>query len=236
MKKRNASSEWIYLCGLYFRIMNNDTNIPGFDDFGEEPERPPGPLAHFPAPRHAMPALVLFIIFYLATATYNRYPEGEYLWVSGESVFKNNEYWRLLTSLLTHADLVHLLSNALIFLVFGWMLNAYFGLRVFPVTAVVIGLITNLVTVAVYDPAIRLLGASGMAYGMVSLWLVLYIRHDTDHSVPVRIFRAFGFVLVMLFPTTFDPQISYLSHAVGFGTGLILGFLIIPIVSVRNPG
>jgi rhomboid protease GluP len=217
--------------------MNDEDNeyFPDPDDFKPEPERPPGPLAQFPAPRHAIPALAAFFVFYIATAAYNRYPAGEYLWLSGDAFFGNHEYWRLLTSLFTHADLSHLLGNALIFLVFGWMLRAYFGLIVFPVASIIIGLVTNLLTIAAYDPRIKLLGASGMAYGMVALWLVFYIHHDTDHRVPVRIFRAVGFALVMMFPTTFDPYISYLAHAVGFGTGMITGLLLLPFVSVREP-
>jgi rhomboid protease GluP len=212
----------------------DDQDVPGLEDFGEEP-KPLGPLAYFPSLRHALPALLLFMIFYIATVIYSSYPEGEYLWLSGNALFIRHEYWRLLTSLFTHADLSHLLSNALIFLVFGWMLKAYFGMIAFPVASLLAGIITNLITIAVYEPGIKLLGASGMAYGMVSFWLIFYIRHDTDHAVPIRIFRAIGFSLVMMFPTTFDPQVSYLAHAVGFITGIVLGILLLPIISVHNP-
>jgi membrane associated rhomboid family serine protease len=209
--------------------------VPGPEEFGEEPKRPLGPLAHFPSMRHALPALALFMLFYAATVIYIRYPEGEYLWLSGDSLFNRHEYWRLFTSLITHADLPHLLSNALIFLVFGWMLKAYFGMIAFPAASVLAGAITNLITVALYEPGTRLLGASGMAYAMVSFWLIFYIRHDIDHTVPVRIFRAIGFSLVMMFPTTFDPQVSYLAHAVGFSTGMVMGIMLLPVISVHNP-
>ncbi len=209
--------------------------FPDPEDFKMEPERPPGPLAQFPSLRHSYPALITFFIFYMATAAYNRFSAGEYLWLSGNAIFNRHEYWRLLTSLFTHADLSHLLGNALIFIVFGWMLKAYFGLIVFPVASIVIGLITNLLTIAAYDPRIKLLGASGMAYGMVALWLVFYIHLDVDHRVPIRIFRAVGFALIMMFPTTFDPHVSYLAHAVGFMIGLVTGLLLLPIVSVHEP-
>ncbi len=215
-------------------IDDDNDYYPDPEDFKPEPERPPGPLAQVPSLRNGIPALMAFFVFYIATAVYNRYPAGEYLWLSGDALFEKHEYWRLLTSLVTHADLSHLLGNALIFLIFGWMLRAYFGLIVFPVASFLIGLITNIVTIAAYDPRIKLLGASGMAYGMVALWLVFYIRHDTDHRIPVRIFRAAGFALVMMFPTTFDPHVSYLAHAAGFGIGLVTGLLLLPFVSVHE--
>ena len=212
---------------------NNDDLQP--EDIEEEPVRPKGPLAQFPSLRHAAPAFLLFLIFYIATVIYNRYPQGEYLWLSGESLFVRHQYWRLATSIITHADLIHLISNALIFLVFGWMIKAYFGFIAFPLVSFIIGLATNFLTVFMYEPNIRLIGASGMAYGMVSFWLVLYIKHDTDHTIPVRIIRAVRFAVVMMFPSTFDPHVSYLAHAIGFGIGLVAGILLIPVIPVREP-
>jgi rhomboid protease GluP len=214
---------------------DEDDFYPSPEDFKEEPERPKGPLARFPSPRHALPALGFFFLFYLFTAIYTGYPQGEYLWLSGSALFSRHEYWRLVTSLFTHADLLHIISNALIFLAFGWMLKAYFGLIAFPVLSFAIGLATNFITIALYDPDLKLIGASGMAYGMVSLWLVLYIRHDIDHSVPVRIMRAVGFALAMMFPSTFDPQVSYLAHATGFGMGFLSGILFLPLIRLREP-
>jgi membrane associated rhomboid family serine protease len=214
---------------------DDDDYYPSPEDFNEKPERPKGPLSQFPSPRHALPALFLFFIFYISTVIYTGYPQGEYLWLSGDALFSRHEYWRLATSLFTHADLLHIISNALIFLAFGWMLKAYFGFIAFPGLTLIIGLATNLITIALYDPGIQLIGASGMAYGMVSLWLVLYIQHDTDHSVPVRIMRSVGFALAMMFPTTFDPHVSYLAHATGFGMGLVVGILLLPVIRLRDP-
>jgi len=175
------------------------------------------------------------MLFYAATVIYGGYPEREYLWISGNSIFKDREYWRLVTALFTHSDFSHLVSNALIFFVFGWMLKAYFGLRAFPFTSIAIGMITNAMTVFFYAPGTKLVGASGMAYGMVSLWLVFYIHNDTYYSLPARIFRAAGFALIMMFPTSFEPQVSYLSHAAGFITGLFAGLILVKFIPVRDP-
>jgi rhomboid protease GluP len=215
--------------------VNDDEYVPDDEDFAVEPERPRGPLSIFPSPVHIIPAIVLFILFYAATAIYGVYPERDYLWISGDSIFMDHEYWRLLTAIFTHSDISHLLSNAPIFLVFGWMLKAYFGLSAFPIASIGIGLITNAITVAVYDPRIHLIGASGMAYGMVSLWLVFYIHNDTYYSLPFRIFRALGFAVIMMFPTTFEPQVSYLSHAIGLVTGMMAGLVLTRFIPVRDP-
>lgn len=80
----------------------------------------------------------------------------------------------------------------------------------------------------------RLVGASGMIYGMAALWLVLYIYHDTDRSMKMRIFRAAGFTLIVLFPETYNPSTSYMAHAAGFTLGIISALLILPFAKVKN--
>ncbi len=77
-----------------------------------------GPLATLPSFKTAGTAVLCFIIFFIATVIFNKYEIGAKLWVSGETVFTGHEYWRLFTALLVHADFIHLLSNAPLFIIF----------------------------------------------------------------------------------------------------------------------
>ncbi len=95
-------------------------------------------------------------------------------------------------------------------------------------------MLSNAATIWVYEPRTHLVGASGMLYGMVALWLVLYVRFETRFSVPMRIFRAIGVSLLLLFPTTFEEQTSYMAHAAGFVIGLGVGFGLANFVTVRD--
>jgi len=158
---------------------------------------------------------------------------AEYLWASRLTVFTEHEYWRLFTSIFTHADIVHLMSNLPFFIFFGLVLYEYFGLLLFPLVPLLTGAFANAFTLYFYPPGVRLIGASGMVYGMVSAWLVLYICHDKDRTVFVRIFRSAGFALIVLFPETYNPSTSYLVHAAGFVTGMIFALLLLPFVKVR---
>lgn len=207
---------------------------PAPEDFDDGPPSPPGPLSVFPSRRHILPALACFMMFYAMSVVYRIYPYGDLLWVSGSSIFDHYEFWRPVTALFVHSGMGHLLSNAIMFFVFGWVLKAYFGYLAFPVTAFVIGVVSNIITVYLYPPEIRLLGASGMIYGMAALWLVYFIKYD-DHAFPVRVMRAAGFVLVILIPSTIEPQVSYLAHGIGFIAGVIVGFVTLPFVNVRIP-
>ena len=195
--------------------------MPQPEDFRPTSPMPLSPLRQMPAVHHVRPALLMLVFFVLLSALYWREGRGDWLWVSG--------------ALFTHSDLGHLLANAPLFLIFGWFLRAFFGLALFPGVALGIGVASNLVTIATYEPTVRLVGASGMLYGMVALWLVLYIRFDTDQRVLHRWARALAFSLVILFPTTFQPTTSYLAHGVGFGFGLLVGLIVGPWLTVRPP-
>jgi membrane associated rhomboid family serine protease len=102
------------------------------------------------------------------------------------------------------------------------------------VLAFVVGALSNLWTIWLYAPETRLVGASGMLYGMVAMWLVLYVKFAKDYDVPMRIFRAIGVSLVLLFPTTFDDNTSYTAHATGFVVGWVLTLLVAPFLRVHE--
>jgi rhomboid protease GluP len=144
-----------------------------------------------------------------------------HFWVSRELLEQHHAYWRLFTALAAHADWQHLLANAPLFIIFGWLLRSYFGWWFFPVLPVLAGAGANYLTLQWYEPWQRLLGCSGMVYAMVGMWLVLYIRYETRFSLPMRFFRCMGFSFIILMPTTLHPTTSYLAHAFGFLLGLV---------------
>jgi hypothetical protein len=48
---------------------------------------------------------------------------------------------------------------------------------------------------------------------------------ERKHSLGLRLFRALGVALIIFFPTTFLPQVSYRTHALGFALGFIGGLI-----------
>lgn len=193
-----------------------------------------GPLSRRPSFISSYPAILvsIVIIFFSRILTNSSY--SDLIWSSHDTVYIKHEFWRLITAIFTHADSVHLISNLPLLILFGWFLFEYFGFYMFPVMSLLIGILTNMVTLYFYADSTRLLGASGMIYGMVALWLVLYIHRDTDHSLMMRLFRATGFALIMLFPETYNPSTSYLAHASGFVIGIITGLFVLPFTRVRT--
>ena len=180
----------------------------------------------------ALPTLLFAVMFYVASfGVWEGYFPS--LAASGEQVFGRQEYWRLLSALFAHGDFAHFASNLLPFLFFGWILHAYFGKWLFPIASLFIGVVSNALTIFLYPANVGLVGASGMIYGMIGLWLVLYLHFAQEKRLAVRIMRATGFALIMLFPTQYQPEVSYLAHATGFATGVMTGVVVAPFVSPR---
>ena len=144
---------------------------------------------------------------------------------SGEQVFKQEQYWRLFTSIFVHADLRHMLSNSFGIVVLGYLLYGYFGYKAYPCMTLVFGAVITAISLATYNPRIYLLGASGVVYYMAAFWLTLYVCLERRFSVGKRLFRAIGFILIVLIPTSFNPETSYRTHAIGFGVGVIVAAL-----------
>lgn len=211
-----------------------DEYLPSIDDFLPSPPRPPSPMARYPALDSLKPALILLALCFVVSSA--RWSQA---WTSiggteasYETVWIKHQWWRLATALLTHADMGHLLSNTPLFLIFGWYLRDFFGLRIFPGISLIIGIFANALTLLFYPKETSLLGASGMLYGMVALWLVFYVHFETSYTHAQRILRALGVSLLLLFPTTFHSDTSYLCHGLGFLLGSLFGLILKPFVKV----
>lgn len=194
----------------------------------------PGPLSRRPSFSSAIPPMAVSILFIICTYPLNYGSFSDLIWASRETVFSKHEYWRIITAVFTHSNSIHLLSNLPFFIIFGTILYEYFGFLLFPALSLLTGISANIFTLWFYPEKVMLVGASGMVYGMVALWLVLYIFHDTGHTMQARIFRAAGFTLIVLFPETYNPSTSYLAHASGFAFGIIFALAVIPFAGIRN--
>lgn len=146
----------------------------------------------------------------------------ESLAVSQVGLFEQGKWWQSLSALFMHADIVHLISNGWLLVLFGWILKDFGTSFAFPLLALVVGVVTNIATVMTMPAQHQLVGASGMVYGMVAMWIVFYMYYS-ESSLKDKWMGSLAFFLVVMFPDTFNPQVSYAAHAIGFGIGILAG-------------
>ncbi len=164
------------------------------------------------------------------------------LFILNMKSFHNLEFFRFLTAQFLHADFKHLLSNLLMGSIFVFLLSTYFGpLRIILIT-VLTGTAINFLSYfsLISDPyhwfkistdpeviAASLLGFSGAAYFLGSLWMTLYCLTMNRLSLLHRALKFIGVNLIIFFPSeAFDPNTSYRTHLIGFLFGIIIGFAI----------
>lgn len=148
----------------------------------------------------------------------------EWMPASYNDIIQRKEIWKLWSTLFAHGDFGHLISNSLLFVVLGFFLSGYFGLFVFPLLAIFMGGLVNIVVLSQYPGEVNLIGMSGVVYWMGGMWLVLYLLLDEQRSWTQRILRSLGVALAIFMPSSaFDPQVSYGAHLVGFILGALSG-------------
>ena len=140
---------------------------------------------------------------------------------SQHQVVGEQEYWRLLTTTAIHADLTHFLSNTILFAFFTFLLYGYFGFWVFPVAVLALGSLTNYLSLLTYPENTQLIGASGLVYLMAGFWLTSYVLVERSHPLKKRVLVAMGIALLVLVPSSLSPGVSYRTHAIGCGLGVI---------------
>jgi rhomboid protease GluP len=139
---------------------------------------------------------------------------------TSQGVLQEHEYWRLVTSIAVHADLEHFLSNAIFVAAFSYLLFGYFGFWVFPVLGVVMTGLAHYLSLLSYSHAVGLVGASGLVYWMTGFWLSMYLLVNRNLGLGTRVMRVVVVAMVVLLPTTFQENVSYRTHAIGFGLGV----------------
>ena len=150
----------------------------------------------------------------------------KYLAATPNLVFLEGEYWRAWTSALIHADLQHFLSNAYMLGIWGYFSYSHFGYWMYPVAGIFFAGIINLLSLATYHGDVVLVGASGLVYYLGGTWLTLFLLIEKKHSFARRWLKASAVGFFIFFPTKFSPEVSYRTHAIGFGVGIVGAFLI----------
>lgn len=150
---------------------------------------------------------------------------SSYLAVNKNLINQKHEYWRLFTSTFIHGDLDHFLSNSLMLGFLTYFVSSFYGGKYSTFIAFFMSGITNLIVIQFYAGEMYLVGASGVVYYLWGFWLLLYLLIQRQFSFPIRLMRVFGVFLILLIPTNYVPNTSYLAHYTGFILGVFVGLI-----------
>lgn len=175
-------------------------------------------------PERALISTLLVLILLLLGFTW----EMNWMPASRELVFEKNQFWRLWSTLFVHADMAHLLSNLVLFIPFSYFLSGHFGLFFFPFLGFFFGGITNFFVLKTMPPTTFLIGVSGVVHFMGAAWMILafFIDKNDKRESKIRLLLKFmGVTLILFIPDTYKPQVSYISHLIGYSSGIVVGWI-----------
>ncbi len=136
-------------------------------------------------------------------------------------VLEDYEYWRLITSIFIHSDLIHLFSNMFGLFLFGVTVetNKHISKLQYIIIYFTSGIIGNLFTLFLLPMNTISLGASGAIFGLLG---VAFVMIATDYQ-PLIFFALF--YLIFFIVTSFAPGINYWAHLFGLLGGLFFGYI-----------
>ena len=137
-----------------------------------------------------------------------------------QQVFEQHQWWRAWTTLFAHADVAHLFANSFPFFLFAWPLMAHFSLGFFPLAGFAMGGALTLAVRTTTPSTLARVGASGVVHWMGAAWVTLYVILENRQNFKARFASALFLILMLFTPDTYRPEVSYLTHGVGFLSGV----------------
>ena len=145
------------------------------------------------------------------------------------------QYWRLITPIFLHANILHIGLNMLNFLLLGLIVERIFGHLRFVLIYLLAGVISILASF-VYAPQEISVGASGAIFGLVgaySAFMLLHRQAFRYHGITalgwlilvIGINLGLGFVI---------PNVDNYAHVGGLLSGCLLGWFFAPFYRVKS--
>jgi membrane associated rhomboid family serine protease len=148
----------------------------------------------------------------------------------GPNPLMRSEPWRLVTAMLLHGGVFHILMNGLSLLSLGMFVEALFGPAMFWIVFTLTGVVGNLVVVFFSQPGIAI-GASGGIFGLFGALLGWTVRRGGTFGKDLR--RQLLQSLVINAVISVMPGVSMAAHAGGFAAGFVLVWLL-PMMHERS--
>ncbi len=139
--------------------------------------------------------------------------------LNGVKVF-HGEWWRMVTSLFIHLDIMHFFWNAYILCYLCPPLEKKIAASKFLSLYFFAGLLGNILTIFL-KPDVWSAGASGCLYGVIGAYLGLHLRYRPFYA---NLIYSLAFMVVIDFIVALFPamKINMLAHLGGLAAGLLL--------------
>ncbi len=207
---------------------NDDGRLPEYRQMPEEPVQA-APLPYYSMLMTA--ALAIVFVMQLNAGLVDSLREVAF---DKRSFLDGHRMWTILTSLVTHHDLMHIFFNAYAMFSFGRLLEVLSNRGHIPTIFLLSGLAGNALSLML-NPNVASIGASGGIIGLLGYTAVYAIKRKQflDPAFRRNIFINIGFIAV--FGLVLFEVIDNYGHLGGLVAGAVYGLIQIPRDPYRDP-
>lgn len=196
--------------------------------YRRENRRPPAPAVAWPSHPHALYGVIGYAAVLLAVTLATLARLGQQNWKSAgvldAGFFERGEWWRVVTALTLHGDVLHLMSNLAFGALFGYPAARLFGPGLAWLLIVAGGALAYGIDALLHPPTHHLLGASTAVFTALGLIAAYGWRRHMQNWSPWmrRSAPLVGGIALLAFTGTGGENTDILAHFVGFivGTGI----------------
>ena len=136
------------------------------------------------------------------------------------------QYWRLITAMFLHVNLLHIAFNMWALYILGPAIENWYGRRRFLILYFLTGFLASVASF-VFGPVVAVgVGASGAIFGLLGTWLAYNYRRRENPLASANLRWAMMLIVInLVFSFTF-PGIDWRAHVGGLVAGAVAGFLI----------
>lgn len=201
-------------------------------DYLTERETPQGGARAIELLGHGWPGVFCYIAVLLAVAIADHQSILGYDWSgagrAAAGAIANGEWWRTVTALTLHADIVHLAGNVIFGSFFGYWVARYVGTGLGWGAILASGAVGNWVNALLHSPDHRSIGASTAVFGALGIlsaytWRKGYLRNTPWRA---RFAPITAGIALLAFTGTGGENTDLGAHLFGFSVGIATGLLL----------
>ncbi|MFW9771258.1 MAG: rhomboid family intramembrane serine protease [Candidatus Heimdallarchaeota archaeon] len=131
------------------------------------------------------------------------------------------EFWRLISAMFLHNDILHIFSNMFALLIFGTFIESNFSRIAYIGLYLISGLIGNLFSLILLPLNTISLGASGCIFGLIGAALAFIIKQKNRILLILS-----GIYIVYFIISSFSPGINFYAHIFGLLGGFFFSLFL----------
>jgi membrane associated rhomboid family serine protease len=196
--------------------------LAGFDEEGAPEVVPPAP-DRGPSPLGLL-AAIAFSAMFLVTGTRAGGSRWFEVGTASAALIAHGAWWRAVTALMLHADLLHLAGNVVASLIFISAVGRWLGAGLGAVLLLASATAANLLTAAVHRTGFESVGASTATFAALGLCVGLQVvRRLKLGARRGYIWVPIGAALALYAMTGVGPDADRYAHLFGIGVGTLVG-------------